>query len=207
MPERGERGRNAALVLPAWGVETFAVRTRTRTRPGAAGGGDGGGGRERTDVKPSAAHTASFPTAAPGMPQGNIFHVQVWRLRLSEEVKGLGCSRDLSVGWPRRHPPRLPAAHGGFRDHRAQEWSGCLPAHPQSTAQASFLAWREPPPSRSKRSWTGKRIGTPPPCVGGFPAAPAVWFGLVGGVRGGLHYSSPWNIQAAGQSNEPVRDG
>lgn len=56
--------------------------------------------------------------------------------------------------------------------------------------------------SSSKRSWTGERTATPPPRVGGFPAAP-----LVCGVWGGLHYSSPWNIQAAGQRNEPVRAG
>lgn len=31
------------------------------------------------------------------MAQGNIFQVQIWRLRLSE-AKGLGCSRDLSLG-------------------------------------------------------------------------------------------------------------
>lgn len=72
-----------------------------------------------------------------------MFLVQIWRLRLSE-AKGLGCSRDLSLGYPSSHPPFLPA-HRGFHRHRAWEWSWCFPTHPHSTSRASFLAWREPP--------------------------------------------------------------
>lgn len=41
--------------------------------------------------------TFSFPIGSRSMLRGDIFHLRIWKLRLSE-VKGLGRSRDLSLG-------------------------------------------------------------------------------------------------------------
>ena len=107
-------------------------------------------------------------------------------------VSKLG-SPDQTLNWPDFTP--FPSSSAASHSTAAGSWSGASPPEAPNPPRGAGLV-PSPAGTSSAPKWSRKQIGSPPP---GFLSAASHQPQLVCWDAGGLHYSSPWNIQAVGR--------